>query len=262
MKTKQTLFTLLAATVLSAGTASAMPIFSSEDPEVQSVWAFFLPFLNGQTESQKADIQSKLVDLINEQVQNYEDDDYYEDAEFDFATEKPLIIEDLKVDIAEIDDQALKTEATKKLNEIEKITDEEKFFEALDDVYEMLEKHWEDFDDWEEMDFATEKPLIIKELESEIAEIEDATLKSNLTTKLKTLSGLTDEGKFFDALDEIYEKIDVHFGDDDEYPEMIECGFGHGDEDYPLDRDYEDDDDFDFDDEDDWDFDDYDDFRR
>ena len=235
------------ATTLTAGTVSAAPNLSSEDPEINAVWEFFLPFLNGQSDAQKTEIQNKLVDLVNTQVEKFDyDDEDYDHADFedyDFATEKSLIIKDLKEELVEMENGDLKTGLAADIKTLESIVDEDKFFDALDTAYEKLGDFDGDFDD-QDFDYSTEKESILVELTEELAELEGTEDQAGLTKELanlKTLDGQNfNEGveKLYDRLDEIW---DTNFGDqdyDDEYG-PTECDFGH--------HGY---DDFDFDDED------------
>ena len=160
------------------------------------------------------------------------DDEFFDeedfDWEFDFEELKSEILEQIKQEREYIKDKSLKAKFETTLKSLEKENDEDAFFETLDAFYwdEALEKYYEsqgidlitgdEFLDGE-YDFDAEKPEIISELTQELSELEDGELKTQLNKILQDLSATNEEDAFFEVLDKAYEKIDNHFGFEEEF---------------------------------------------
>ena len=153
------------------------------------------------------------------------------------------ILDSLKEEITDLEDTTLKNTLLKQLETVNNITLWEKFFTAVDSIYEVLDAHYEetywdedrgDEGDWdEEYDFAEEKQYIIEELNEEKDYIDNETLKAEITATITKLTAETDEDSFFDALDALFEKVDSYYEEQ------------YGDEDWDDEQDW--DEEFDFD---------------
>ena len=77
-------------------------------------------------------------------------------------------------------------------------------------------------EDYEDYDYATERPLILEEMAVEIQEVDDETLRAELEANFVTLQATEDEDAFWDAVDEGYEWVDQFYGHEDEDEEEEE----------------------------------------
>lgn len=147
------------------------------------------------------------------------DEDFdIEEYEYNFKEEKKFIIEDLQKEVNEIKNEAQKKTLSKEVSALKNLNDEEKFFDALDNVYEKMDPILRD------QNFPEEKKLIIKDLQEMMNEIEDKAQKEELTKQINTLKNITKAEEFHNKVDEVYEK----FGGIG----IIECLGDHDDADF------------------------------
>ena len=243
MKNKLTALVLMLMLGLSVHSASAMT-FSSEDPEAQTIWEFFLPFLNAQSAEERAAIEAQFNAEFVSEVDHDEDHLQEDDADesYDYSAEKEEILADLDEEIIEVEDATLRAQL--KLDYAALVTLEgEAFNEALETLWEQLDNYWDEmdgnFEEDENFDFAAEREEIMAELTEEVAEIEEATLRAELEADLETLRATEDEDTFWDMVDAGYDKVDQFYG----YGEDDHDCDDHDDED----EDEDDDDWFNFD---------------
>lgn len=143
------------------------------------------------------------------------------DWEYNFTDLKEVILTSLKEERTLIEDKSLKAKFETIINSLEKETNEDKFFEALDTFYsdEAFEKYyesqWIDLITWDEFldgdfDLNTEKPLILEEILKEINELDNGDeRKAQLEAEYNALKNMSDEDDFFESLDGLYENLDV-----------------------------------------------------
>lgn len=124
-------------------------------------------------------------------------------VEYDFETDKKFIIDEMTKEINSINDSNLKEKLSKKLAEINKITNEDEFFEKINEIYsdsdlfKYYEENWiemYDYDDVESYDFETIKKEVLEQVE-----------KDFWKDKYEELAKITDEDEFYDRLYEYYE---------------------------------------------------------
>lgn len=254
MKNKLTALALMLMLGFGVNSASAMN-FSTEDPQAQSIWEFFLPFLNAQSASEQDAIEAQFNDAFATHAQDHgehedhtreEDEDF--DAGYDYSTEKDEILAELDEEILEIEDETLRKQL-----ELDKAAlaalDGEAFNQALEGVWEQLDTYWDtmegdeddDLED-ENYDFATERDEIIAELEADIAQAPEAD-KAALQSALASLKTTTDEDAFWNELDQ----LEAQFYGDFEYDDEDD----HDCDDHDSDEEDDDDDWFDWDDDED-----------
>lgn len=210
------------------------------DPELKKMVEQAIVELEGiNDEDEFFDRLDEIYEKIDEHFW-YEDEDYDDEWEdYDFEELREEIIEEVWEELNFIKDEALKAKVKDTLADLVKETDEDAFFEILDDLYEDedLEAYYEEEgidvlmeDDFFEGDFnfEEERQEIIEELNEELSEIDDTTLVSELQSMIEELESEDNEHAFFDALDEIYEKIDNHYGidwDDEDWEEYEDYDF-------------------------------------
>ncbi len=117
------------------------------------------------------------------------------------------ILSSLKEEIDNLEKGALKTELIKLLASTQKISDGEKFFTAIDAIYTKLDAYYEEnqvMPDWE-FDFKDMRKDIIQGVNEEQKLIKDTELKAKFSDTIKKLEKETDEEKFFNILDALYQ---------------------------------------------------------
>lgn len=200
-----------------------------------------IEFSENKVEKDKIKKALETLSVINDEVKFEEKlnelydwiDDFYlaDDEDFDFNAEKAKILKYHKEEISQIKDEEFKKELTKLNSELEKIEDENEFFDKLDEIYsnEKIVKYyeenlpeWVEIVDFEDFDFDTEKKYILEELSNEINFLDTDELKNEAKKDLENLKTIDNEEDFFDKLDELYIKYDDNYNDDfsdDYYPE-------------------------------------------
>lgn len=147
--------------------------------------------------------ESQWIDLIT--------GDEFLDWDFDFNTEKPLILEGILMEIdALANDEDRKAQLEKEYNELKNISNEDDFFESLNGLYENLDVF---YGEWKvmEFNFQDEKWSILEWINQEISNIQNADIKKELQKKLEALKKITDEDSFFESLNAIYSTLDEHY---------------------------------------------------
>ena len=161
--------------------------------------------------------------------------DEFLDGEYDFESEKPEILEELLEEIAELDDSNLESELQEIYKKIEALDNEDDFFDTLHEMYEKLDMHYGEYEEYE-FDFAEERKFILEAVAEEIEYIDNEELQSELKKALEKLSAESDEDAFFEMLDAMYEKADAYYeasgNDFDDWDEEDEFDWEYDDEDF------------------------------
>lgn len=190
--------------------------------------------------SNALDTEYEKIDSLYSKHYSEEDFDFDDqDSEFSFEDTKKETLKYLKEDISQIKDENLKKELLVQYSKIEKTTTEGDFYNNIDALYDSktLNAYYEkegisfiDSDEIWEFDLNKEKEEILADVLEEINEIENKEKQTELKKLHTNLSKITDQDKFFDALDEIYEKIDTLNGhsydfDDDDFDDYEDEDF-------------------------------------
>lgn len=168
-----------------------------------------------------------------------DDIEIWELDEHNFEDFKKQIISDISKERTLIKDKALKAKFEATLKKLEKLTDEDDFFEILDDFYsdKALESHYkelgievitgEEFLDGD-FDIEAEKQGIIEGIKNDISLETNPEAKKELESLLQSLENAEDAAVFFDTLDADFDFNDVFdieievFDFDDERDDILE----------------------------------------
>jgi len=203
--------------------------------QIEVSLAVVTPITDEDTFFDMLDIEYEKIDVLydkyfsDEDLEDFDEFDEFEDGgEYNFEDTKKEILEELKEEIDQINDTTLKVKLQKYFDALRVISDEDVFFDTLDEIYadSELEAYYEengieilDDDEMEDFDFETERKEILAELKEEIAELSEGDVKKDIIVKVWKLEEEKKEANFFDRLDSIYEKLDNFYGEDDEYEE-------------------------------------------
>ncbi len=170
------------------------------------------------------DFQKQILEQIKVE-ENLSADELAEISEQLQDISREDILASLLEEINHLEDEAFKKEMTTKFESIKKVTDGGDFFDVLDDIYGELDEYYAenfgrlDIDetiDWE-YNFEEEKKFILESLKEELKYTTEEAIKKEVEAAIAKLEKETDEDKFFDILDEVYESINEHYGIDDEF---------------------------------------------
>ena len=203
--------------------------------QIEVSLAVVTPITDEDTFFDMLDIEYEKIDVLydkyfsDEDLEDFDEFDEFDDGgEYNFEDTKKEILEELKEEIDQINDTTLKVKLQKYFDALRVISDEDVFFDTLDEIYadSELEAYYEengieilDDDEMEDFDFETERKEILAELKEEIAELSEGDVKKDIIVKVWKLEEEKKEANFFDRLDSIYEKLDNFYGEDDEYEE-------------------------------------------
>ncbi len=132
------------------------------------------------------------------------------DGELDFNTEKLSILEGVLKEIWDVTDVELKAKLESKFNILKTISNEDEFFDSLDDLYESLDEFYGEGIDIE-FNFQDEKIDILQWVQEEISSIKDVAIKTVLQGKFAELQKITDEDSFFLTLEDIYNTLNQYY---------------------------------------------------